>query len=102
MPEPGFIKPGMKAYIMAPEPISSAYLINPTHQSVCLYVYPSTVARQRLAKSFTIATNTHATVEELLESSFSMLSVSYQRKVDDWFFPELLVKCMNFGLKGVE
>jgi hypothetical protein len=30
-----FIKFGM--YIMAPEPISTAYLINPSHQSVCLY-----------------------------------------------------------------
>jgi hypothetical protein len=26
--------------IMAPEPISTAYFINPSHQSVCLYVYP--------------------------------------------------------------
>jgi hypothetical protein len=38
MPEPIFMKLGM--YIMAPEPISSAYFINPSHQSVCLYVYP--------------------------------------------------------------
>jgi hypothetical protein len=28
-------------YIIAPEPISTTYLINPSHQSVCLYVYPS-------------------------------------------------------------
>jgi hypothetical protein len=26
--------------IMAPEPISTAYFINPSHQSVCLYVSP--------------------------------------------------------------
>jgi hypothetical protein len=26
-------------YIMAAEPISTAYLINPTHQPLCLYVY---------------------------------------------------------------
>jgi hypothetical protein len=25
-------------YIMAPEPISTAYVINPSHQSVCIYV----------------------------------------------------------------
>jgi hypothetical protein len=28
-------------YIMAPEPISMACFINPSRQSVCLYVYPS-------------------------------------------------------------
>jgi hypothetical protein len=48
MPEPIFVKLGM--YIMEPEPISTAYLISPSHQSVCLYVYPSIVARQRLGK----------------------------------------------------
>jgi hypothetical protein len=35
---------------MAPEPISTAYFINPSHQSVCLYVHPSIVARQKLGK----------------------------------------------------
>jgi hypothetical protein len=49
MPEPIFMKPGM--YIMAPEPISTAYFINPSHQSVCLYVYSPIVARQRLGKT---------------------------------------------------
>jgi hypothetical protein len=47
MPEPVFIKLGM--YIMAPEPISTAYFLNSSHQSVCLYVYP-VVARQRKAR----------------------------------------------------
>jgi hypothetical protein len=27
-------------YSMAPEPISTAYFINPSHQSVCLFVCP--------------------------------------------------------------
>jgi hypothetical protein len=36
--------------IIAPEPISTAYFINPSHQSVCLYVYHHIVARQRLGK----------------------------------------------------
>jgi hypothetical protein len=36
------------------------------------------------------AKNRQATTEELL-GSFSMASVSYQRKVDDELFPELLV-----------
>jgi hypothetical protein len=43
MPEPIFMKLG--TYISAPQPISTAYLKNPSHQSVCLYVYPPIVAR---------------------------------------------------------
>jgi hypothetical protein len=35
---------------MAPEPISTAFFINPSHKSVCLYLYPLIVARQRLGK----------------------------------------------------
>jgi hypothetical protein len=50
-------------------------------------VYSSTVARQRLGKNITVATNTHAAIEELLESSFSMRFVSLERKVGDYFFP---------------
>jgi hypothetical protein len=38
MAEPIFMKLG--TYITAPEPISMAYLINPSHQSACLYVNP--------------------------------------------------------------
>jgi hypothetical protein len=68
-------------YIMVPEPISTAYFLNHAHQSVYLYVYPSFVARQRLGKNFTAPTNTHTTVEEWFAASFSILSVSYQRKV---------------------
>jgi hypothetical protein len=45
-------------YIMAPEPISTEYFINPSHQSVCLYVYLPIVARQRLGRHVTAATNT--------------------------------------------
>jgi hypothetical protein len=39
-------------------------------QSVCLYVNPPIVARQRLAKNVTAATNTHATIGNLLDASF--------------------------------
>jgi hypothetical protein len=81
MAEPIFMKLGM--YIMAPEPISTANFINLSYQFVCLYVYPAIVARQRLGKNVTAATSTHATIEELLDASFSMRSVSYQRKVGD-------------------
>jgi hypothetical protein len=46
MPDPIFMNIFM--YIMAPEPISAAYFINPSHQFVCLYVYPHIVAKQGL------------------------------------------------------
>jgi hypothetical protein len=67
--------------MMAPGPISAAYFINAAHQSLCLYVYIPNFARQQLGKYVTAATNTHATIEKLLDTSFSMQSVSYQRKV---------------------
>jgi hypothetical protein len=54
-------------------------------------MYPSIVARERLDKNVIAATNTHAIIEELLDASFSMWYVSYQRKAGDYFLPELLV-----------
>jgi hypothetical protein len=65
--EPVFIKLGM--CITAPDPVSAASFINPSHQSVCLYAYPPNVAGQRLCQNVTTATNTHATIEELLDAS---------------------------------
>jgi hypothetical protein len=35
---------------MAPEPISTPYFINPSYHFVCLYMYFSLIARQRLGK----------------------------------------------------
>jgi hypothetical protein len=70
MADPIIMKLGM--HIMAPGPISTAYFINPSHQSVCLYVYLPIVAGQQFGKNVTAATNTHATIEELLEVLFSM------------------------------
>jgi hypothetical protein len=64
--------------------------INPSHQSVCLYVHPLIVARKLLGKNVTAATNTHATIE-LLDASFFVRSMVCQRRVDDYFFPGLLV-----------
>jgi hypothetical protein len=58
-----------------------AYLINPSHQSVCLYVYPSIVARQRLSRNVTAATNTHATIGELLDASVRVVSKESRRLV---------------------
>jgi hypothetical protein len=106
MPEPIIMKLGM--YIMASEHISTGYFINSSHQSVCLYGYPLsllltnslthswswglleklpiaqpyhcyTVAK---SKSYHMATDAHATTEELLDVSFSMWRVFY-RKIRD-------------------
>jgi hypothetical protein len=74
------MKLGMFEYIMAPEPISMAYFLHPSHQSVCLYAYSPTVARHRLGKKVTSATKTHAAIEKRLDMSYSVRSVSYQRK----------------------
>jgi hypothetical protein len=41
---------------------------------------PLIVARQRLCRNVTGVKNTHATIEELLDASFSMWPVSYQGK----------------------
>jgi hypothetical protein len=41
---------------------------------------PPIVARQRLGRNVIVGKNTHATIEELLDASFSMRLVSYQGK----------------------
>jgi hypothetical protein len=48
MAEPVIMKLGM--YILAPEHSTTACFINPSHQSLCLYVYPPIVAGQQLGK----------------------------------------------------
>jgi hypothetical protein len=41
---------------------------------------PPIVARQRLCRNVTAVTNAHATIQELLDASFSMWPVLYQGK----------------------
>jgi hypothetical protein len=41
---------------------------------------PHIVARQRLSRNVTALTNTHATIEELLDASFSTWPVSCEGK----------------------
>jgi hypothetical protein len=67
-------------YIMAPESISTAYFINPFHQSCVSICVAPIVARQRLDSKVMTATNTHVTIT-LLDESFFMQSMSYQRRV---------------------
>jgi hypothetical protein len=43
---------------MAPEQHLDGYFTHLSHQSLCLYVYPFIVARQRPGKNVTAATNT--------------------------------------------
>jgi hypothetical protein len=45
-----FLKLGM--YNMAPEPISTTYFTNPSHQSVYLYGHSPAVASQRIRKIY--------------------------------------------------
>jgi hypothetical protein len=49
------------------------------------------VARQRLGRNITAVTNTHPTIEELLDASFSDVVRVVSRIEGDYFFPELLV-----------
>jgi hypothetical protein len=56
-----------------------AYFINPSHQSVSMCI-PSAVAGQRLGIHVSAATNTR-NKKELLDASFSMWSVTYQRSL---------------------
>jgi hypothetical protein len=82
---------------MANEPISIEYFMNPSHQSASVCV-PPTIAKQRLGKDVTAATETHAAIEDLLDVYFCMRSVSYYRKVGDLFFPELAA--MKYAMKA--
>jgi hypothetical protein len=63
--------------IMTPEPISKAYFTKLSHQSVRINVYAPIVARQRLDKNISAATNISYS-KILLDASFSMRSMSYQ------------------------
>jgi hypothetical protein len=82
MLEPIFINLGM--YIMAPKPISTAYFINPSHQSMCLYVYPSMIVRQRLGKNFTAATN--ARNNSIIVGRVVLYAVRVVSKESRWLF----------------
>jgi hypothetical protein len=49
------------------------------------------VDRQRLGKNIPAPTNRNAVIKELLDAVFSIRSVSYQRKVGEYFFSEFFV-----------
>jgi hypothetical protein len=79
IPEPIFMKFGMR--IMATNPIPTAYFINPSRQSVCLYAYLSYRCKATARLSVSLhsvlgngSVNTfprqriHATIDKLLEA----------------------------------
>jgi hypothetical protein len=86
-------------YIMAPEPFSTAYFVNPTISLRVFMCTPPVVASQGPGKNVTAATNTHVAIEELFDSSLSIRSVSLQRKASDCFFPEFVMLSFNASLK---
>jgi hypothetical protein len=65
MPEPVFKK--IEMYIMTPEPISTAYLINPSHQSVSVCISVLSLQGNGAVNTFPRQW-THATIEELLDA----------------------------------
>jgi hypothetical protein len=77
MSEPIFGVFGM--YIMAHEPLSTAYFINPFHQSACLYVYHRVLLLGNGSVDMFPWQRIHASTEELWEASFSIESLSYHR-----------------------
>jgi hypothetical protein len=97
MVEPVFMKLG--TYVMALEPILMVYFINPSHQSVCLYVYPPIVARQQLSKNVTVAKNTRND-RRIVGCIIFHAGHFISRKVGDSFFPELLVTIICFSRVG--
>jgi hypothetical protein len=50
------------------------------------------VARQRIGKNVTAATNTHAAIEELLDSFFFYAVIVVSKESKRLVLPELLVK----------
>jgi hypothetical protein len=58
-------------YVMAPEPISVAYLINPSRQSVCQRVYPRvSLQDKRLIRLVPVESNTRNS--RIVGQSFSI------------------------------
>jgi hypothetical protein len=96
MPATIFMKLGM--YIIAPEPISTVYLKNSSHQSVCLYVYQLSLLGNgsvNVAGNGSIKTLSRHRIQ-IQQIRIVGRIVSYavrvvSRKVGYQIFPELLV-----------
>jgi hypothetical protein len=88
MLEPVFMKLGV--YIMAAEPISTAYFINPFHLFVCLYVYPTIVARQWPLNTFPLQ-RIHATEEIIGYGLFYTIRIVSKESLWVWLRIPLLL-----------
>jgi hypothetical protein len=78
-------------YVMAPDPMLNVSFIDLPRRSVYPFMNPS-LLRNGSVNIVTAASNTDANMKEHLEPSFSVQSVSYQRKGDDQFSTEFLVQ----------
>jgi hypothetical protein len=83
----------------------TAYYINPFHQSVYLYVYPSYRCKGTAPLSLSLHTvlgngsvnmnprqKIHATIQELLDVSLSVRYLSYERRVCGSVYPPILAR----------
>jgi hypothetical protein len=68
-------------YIMAPQPIATAYPINTLHQPVCVCVYISIVARQRLSINVTAARNNRGILRRIVFYAVRVVSKESMRLV---------------------
>jgi hypothetical protein len=89
-------------YIMAPKPLSTACFINLSHQFVCVYVYLTIAARQRLCKkNVTAATNTHTKMKEFLDVPFSVRFIRIEIKYMIGSSQKILsYKCCFYNIFG--
>jgi hypothetical protein len=83
------------------EPINSITEVYGIYSELnCSVLFCFFLATQRLGIHIPAATNTNATIEELLEASFSMHSMLYIRKTANQIFLGLVlprISCFNFG-----
>jgi hypothetical protein len=70
-------------HLLMPEPISTAFFINPSHQPGCLYVYPLLLLGNGSVKTLPQQWIYIKTIDVLFEASFSIRSVLYERKLSD-------------------
>jgi hypothetical protein len=75
---------------MAADLTSAAYFINLSHHSVCLYVYTRVPLLGNGSVDTFLWQQTHATIQELLEASFSVESGSYERRVCGSVYPPIV------------
>jgi hypothetical protein len=89
MGDPVFMK--LVMHIMTPDSISTTYFINPSHQSVCLYVYPLSLLGNGLVETLTL--------QRILTQQWKncwtirFLCGPCRVKESRRFFPEFLVIC---------